>query len=240
MTYSCQGIDGIVFIDGLILVWGEKMTKAFDYKKEYKDLYLPKADPMIIDVPEMTFLMVNGKGDPNKVDGEYQQAVELLYALSYTIKMSKKGTVTLSGYFEYVVPPLEGLWWLEDISDFDLKNKDKYCWTSMIRQPEFVTDDVFLWACDQVRHKKPDLDVSKVRVETFTEGLCVQAMHFGAFDDEYKTVEKIKSYTEQHGLLDDFSDTRHHHEIYLSDPRKVDVTKMNTVLRHPVRRAVYE
>ena len=215
------------------------IAEKIDYKKKYKDLYLPKQKPMVVDVPTMTFIMVNGSGNPNNEEGEYQQAVELLYGLAYTIKMSKKNGYEPEGYFDYVVPPLEGLWWLEDDNmDFTLKNK--YCWTSMIRQPEFVTKEVFEWACEELKRKKPKIDTSKAYLETFSEGLCVQIMHIGPFDDEPKSTKLIGSYISENNLKDAISSAypdgriRRHHEIYLSDPRKTAPEKLKTVLRHPV------
>lgn len=215
--------------------------EKIDYKKKYKDLYLPKKNPVEILVPEMSFIMVDGKGNPNEEDGEYKKAVEILYALSYTIKMSRDIKNELDNYFDYVVPPLEGLWWLKD-EDMDFSKKEKYLWASMIRQPEFVTKEIFELACIEVKKKKPNLDVSKARFEVFNEGLCVQCMHIGPFDQEYITTEKIDKYIEENNLIDDISGIntegliRRHHEIYLSDPRKVNIEKMKTVIRHPVRR----
>lgn len=173
--------------------------------------------------------------------GEYQRAVELLYALSYTIKMSKMGGNQPVGYFEYVVPPLEGLWWLNDHSHFDFSMKDKFCWTSMIRQPEFVTQEVFDWACKEILKKKPHLDTSKARLQIFNEGLCVQMMHIGSFDDEPKTMAQIDEFIKEQNYQDAISEVqpdgmiRRHHEIYLGDPRKIELAKMKTVLRHPVK-----
>lgn len=216
------------------------MQFKLDYKKEFKDLYLPKNEPMLVDVPEMNFIMVDGKGNPNDEGGEYQSAVEILYALSYTIKMSKKGSYNIDGYFEYVVPPLEGLWWMEN-DGMDFKKKDKFEWTSMIRQPEFVTKEVFEWACSEVLRKKPNIDVSKARLQKFKEGLCVQIMHIGSYDDEPKTVEKLDKYVEDNNLINAISTIneqgiiKRHHEIYLSDPRKTSLDKLKTVIRHPVK-----
>lgn len=215
------------------------MQFKLDYKKEFKDLYLPKNEPMLVDVPEMNFIMVDGKGNPNDEGGEYQSAVEILYALSYTIKMSKKGSYNIDGYFEYVVPPLEGLWWMEN-DGMDFKKKDKFEWTSMIRQPEFVTKEVFEWACSEVLRKKPNIDVTKARLQKFKEGLCVQIMHIGSYDDEPKTVEKLDKYVEDNNLINAISTIneqgiiKRHHEIYLSDPRKTSLDKLKTVIRHPV------
>jgi len=215
------------------------IEEKIDYKKKYKDLYLPKQKPMVVDVPTMTFIMVNGSGNPNNEEGEYQQAVELLYGLAYIIKMSKRNGYEPEGYFDYVVPPLEGLWWLEDDNmDFTLKNK--YCWTSMIRQPEFVTKEVFKWACEELKRKKSKIDTSKAYLESFSEGLCVQIMHIGPFDDEPKSTKLIASYIGENSLKDAISFAypdgriRRHHEIYLSDPRKTAPEKMKTILRHPV------
>lgn len=216
------------------------MQFKLDYKKEFKDLYLPKNEPMVVDVPEMNFIMVDGKGNPNDEGGEYQSAVEILYALSYTIKMSKKGSYNIEGYFEYVVPPLEGLWWMEN-DGMDFKKKDKFEWTSMIRQPEFVTKEVFEWACREVSKKKPKLDVSRAIIQTFKEGLCVQGLHIGSYDDEPKTVKMIDKYIEDNNLINAISTIneqgiiKRHHEIYLSDPRKTSVDKLKTVIRHPVK-----
>lgn len=210
--------------------------EKLDYKKKFKELYQPKPTPSVIDVPQMQFIAVDGNGNPNDKDGEYQSAVETLYALSYTIKMMPKSGNTPPDYFEYVVPPLEGLWWLAENKEFDYSSKSKFCWTSMIRQPEFVTEVVFADALTIVTKKKPHLDLSKTRFVTFTEGFCVQCMHTGSFDDEPATLEKMKVFMGENGLECDLSDTRRHHEIYLSDPRKVDTLKMKTVLRYPVRR----
>lgn len=215
------------------------MENKLDYKKEFKDLYMPKKKPILIDVPAMNFIMIDGKGDPNEENGEYSKAVELLYALSYTIKMSKKGQNKIEGYFEYVVPPLEGLWWCDE-GKIDLCHKSKFYWTSMIRQPEFVTNEVFKWACYEVLKKKPQLDVSKARFQLLKEGICVQMMHIGPFDDEPETVNEIENYIEKSNLrnaistIGDNGNIRRHHEIYLSDPRKTDKQKIKTVLRVPV------
>lgn len=215
--------------------------EKIDYKKKYKELYLPKTNPVEILVPKMNFIMVDGKGNPNDEYGEYPKAIEILYALSYAIKMNKEIKKEIEGYFDYVVPPLEGLWWLQD-DDMDFSKKDKYLWTSMIRQPEFVTKEIFDFACNEVKKKKPNLDVSKARFEAFNEGLCVQCMHIGTFDEEYKTTEKIDKFIKENNLMNDICGVneegkiRRHHEIYLSDPRRVNIEKMKTVIRHPVRR----
>jgi hypothetical protein len=219
------------------------VTDALDFKKVYKDLYSPGTEPAEILVPAMTFVMTDGRGDPNAEGGAYQQAVELLYAIAYAIKMSPKRQQAPAGYYDYVVPPLEGLWWLEDPKDFDFSQKEKFCWTMMIRQPEFVTGEVFEKICDEVKKKKPALDTGKARLQIFEEGLCVQAMHIGPFATEDATLKKIETYIRNHGLANDISAVlpdgmvRRHHEIYLGDPRKTAPEKLKTVLRHPVRRA---
>ena len=215
---------------------GEKL----DYKKEYKNLYLPKQKPELVEVPAMNFIMVNGRGNPNDEGGEYQQAVELLYGLSYTIKMSNRNGCAPEGYFEYVVPPLEGLWWLEQDDDMDFTQKDKFCWTSMLRQPEFVSTEVFQWACKELKRKKPQLDPSKAYLETFAEGSCVQILHMGSYDEESKSIEQMETFIKENNFENAISTAypdgriRRHHEIYLSDPRKTAPEKLKTVLRHPI------
>lgn len=207
-----------------------------DYKKEYKDLYLPKMKPVIIRVPEMTFLMVDGKGNPNNSE-EYRNALEALYGLSYTIKMSKRNETQPQGFYDYVVFPLEGLWTTEDVESDEyihITDKSKFRWTSMIRQPEFVTQAVFQQAKEALRKKKPNLDTSAVRLEKFTEGLCCQIMHLGSYDDEPATVERLERFVTDSGYALDFSDVRRHHEIYLNDPRKTAPEKLKTVIRHPI------
>ena len=215
-----------------------------DYKKQSKELYAPKTEPSLITVPSMNFIMVNGCGNPNDPDGEYSKAVELLYALSFTIKMGRKFATSAKSeenFIDYVVPPLEGLWWLKDIQDSDFTQKDKYQWISMIRQPDFITEDNFKHALEEVRRKKPELEVSKARFETFEEGLCVQCMHIGPYDTEPATIEKIDHFIQNNGLTYDIGNSlqgdqiRRHHEIYLSDPRKANPTTMKTILRHPVK-----
>ncbi len=207
------------------------MDVKVDYKKDFKDLYLPKNKPSIIDVPEMVFIMVDGKGDPN--GEEYERAVSLLYGLSFTIKMSYKNNKEIPGYFQYVVPPLEGLWWCEG-GGFNFNERDNWRWTSMIRQPEFVTEEIFNWAVEALKKKKPDLDTTKARLEKFKEGLCVQSMHIGPYAKEPETVAMMQDFMKKNNLVDDIGDVRKHHEIYLSDPRKVKGEKLKTVLRHPV------
>ena len=206
---------------------------GYDFKKEQKELYQPKA-AAIVDVPEMIFIMVDGVGNPN-TSKEYQSAVEILYGLSYTIKMSKKGGKTPAGYFDFVVPPLEGLWWMADRESIDLSKKDEYCWTSMIRQPDFVTPEVFVEAKAALKKKKPGLDLTAARLERFAEGLCAQIMHIGPYDDEPETIEKLERFIAESGYQNNISDLRRHHEIYLNDPRKVAPEKNKTIIRHPVK-----
>ena len=206
-----------------------------DYKKENKDLYLPKRKPMLIEIPEMQFTTVEGKGDPNEEDGEYQKALGVLYAVQYTIKMSKMRETIPYGYFDYVVPPLEGLWWLDNNEKIPHKDKSKYKWISMIRLPEFVDRKTFNLACSEVQSKKK-INTENVKLFKFKEGLCVQCMHIGSYDDEPKTLELIENFIKEQNLKNDISDKRKHHEIYLSDPRKIDTDKLKTVLRIPVRK----
>lgn len=208
---------------------------AFDFKKEYKEFYLPKSKPEIVDIPAMNYIAVRGKGDPNEEGGEYKAAVGVLYAVAYTIKMSKMGDHRIDGYFDYVVPPLEGFWWQDGIDGVDYTNKSEFNWISVIRLPDFVTKEDFAWAVDEATRKKK-LDCSKAEFITVDEGLCVQVMHIGSFDDEPATVELMNRYLQENGYENDFSDTRLHHEIYLSDARKVPKEKWKTVIRHPVRK----
>lgn len=210
---------------------------AFDFKKEYKEFYLPKSKPEIVDVPPMNFIAVRGKGNPNEEDGEYKQAVGLLYAIAYTIKMSYKGNRKIDGYFEYVVPPLEGFWWQDGIDGIDYSNKSTFNWISVIRLPDFVSIRDFEWAKTEVERKKK-LDCKKAEYLTVHEGLCVQIMHIGPFNNEPETVAVMDSYIKENGYENDFSDERLHHEIYLSDPRKANPEKLKTVIRHPVRPTV--
>jgi hypothetical protein len=218
------------------------MAEKMDYTKEYRDLYLPKKNPVIIDVPPMNFIMVNGKGNPNDTDGEYQHAMGILYAFLWTIKMGPKNNFTPDGYFAYVVPPLEGLWWQDGINGYDRTAKERFNWISMIRLPEFVTEAVFETARDMVRKKKPELNPDIARMQTFTEGLCVQIMHIGPYDDEPATIAVMDEFAQKEGLKPDMGAVlpggmiRHHHEIYLGDPRKAAPEKWRTVIRHPVKR----
>ena len=208
-------------------------NKPLDFKKEYKDLYTPKDTPMLIDIQEMNFIMIDGVGDPNNNE-DFHLAVELLYGLSYTIKMSKNKGNQPQGYFEYVIPPLEGLWWI-DGGEFSLEVRDNWKWTVMIRQPDFVTPEFFLWACGELKRKKPDVEVDKARFETFHEGLCVQSMHIGPYSTEPETVAKIEEFIKTSGLKCLLSSGGKHHEIYLSDPRKSKPESLKTVLRQPVK-----
>ncbi len=206
------------------------MAEKLDYKKEYKDLYLPPKKPVIVDVPLMNFVMVDGEGAPE--GEEYGAALSALYSISFTIKMSKMSGKAPDGYFEYVTPPLEGLWGGQ--KDFDINKRDEWEWTSMIRLPEFVTEEVFNWAVDTVKVKKPEVDVSKAVFAGFKEGLCVQIMHIGPFATEPESIELMHEFMKENNLIDMTGAVRRHHEIYLSDPRKTAPEKMKTVLRLPV------
>lgn len=209
---------------------------AFDYKKEYKEYYMPKNKPEIVDIPEMNFIAVRGSGDPNEEGGDYKKAIGLLYGIAFTIKMSKKGNHEIKGYFDYVVPPLEGFWWQEGIEGMDYTRKADFQWISVIRLPDFVTKEDFEWAIAEAEKKKKQ-DFSKVEFMTVTEGMCVQCMHIGAFDEEPETVAAMDRYLEETGYENDFSGGRLHHEIYLSDARRVPPEKWKTIIRHPVKKA---
>lgn len=208
---------------------------AFDYKKEYKEFYLPAKQPHIIEIPPMNFLSVFGKGDPNEENGDYKQSIGLLYGIAYTIKMSKMGRHRIEGYFDYVVPPLEGFWWQEGVKGVDYMHKENFQWISLIRLPEFVTEEEFEWAISEATEKKKT-DFSKVKFLTYDEGLCVQCMHVGAYDSEPATIREMEQYVESHGYEFDFSDQRYHHEIYLSDVRKCRPENLKTVIRQPIRK----
>ena len=207
---------------------------AFDFKKEYKEYYLPAGKPSIVNVPAMNFIAVRGSGDPNAADGEYQQAIRLLYAVAYTIKMSKKGDHRIKGDVDYVVPPLEGFWWQEDTAGVDYSRKQDFHWIAVIRLPDFVTEEEFRWAVAETAEKKR-MDCSVAEYLTVEEGLCVQCMHIGPYDDEPATVQKMHAFMEQEGYDLDITDERRHHEIYLSDARKTAPEKLKTVIRHPVK-----
>lgn len=211
---------------------------AFDFKKEYKEFYLPKTKPALVTVPPMNYLAVRGKGDPNEENGAYQQAIGLLYGVAYTIKMSKKGDHRIEGYFDYVVPPLEGFWQQEgaDAADaIDYAYKDRFVWVSVIRLPDFVTKADFDWAVREATIKKKQ-DFSTVEFLTIEEGLCVQCMHIGPYDKEPETVAAMDAFLAANGYTNDLTQTRRHHEIYLSDVRKTAPDKLKTVIRHPIRK----
>ncbi len=208
----------------------------FDYKKEYKEFYMPPKKPTIVTVPPMNFIAVRGRGDPNTEDGEYKQSISLLYGIAFTIKMSKKGTKQIEGYFDYVVPPLEGFWWQEGVQGIDYTHKENFNWISLIRLPDFATKDVFEWAVADATPKKKKSDFSKAEFLTYNEGLCVQCTHIGSYDDEPATIELMHEFMEQKGYTLDISDRRFHHEIYLSDPRRVAPERLKTVVRHPIKK----
>ena len=207
----------------------------FDFKKEYKEFYMPKGKPEIVTVPKMNYIAVCGKGNPNEEEGEYKKSIELLYGIAYTIKMSKKGDHKIEGYFDYVVPPLEGFWWQENVDGIDYSHKENFQWISVIRLPDFVTKTDFDWAIEEATRKKK-IDFSKVEFLEIEEGLCVQCMHSGSYDDEPATVAAMDKFIADNGYENDISDTRRHHEIYLSDARKVTPEKLKTVIRHPIKK----
>ena len=221
---------------------------AFDFKKEYKEFYMPKAEPAIVTIPPMNYVAVRGRGDPNAEDGEYKEAIGLLYGIAYTVRMSKKGNHKIEGYFDYVVPPLEGFWWQEGVdgaggngtggisgnNGIDYAHKENFRWISVIRLPDFVKEEDFDFAVKEATEKKKQ-DFSRVEFLTIDEGLCVQCMHIGSFDDEPATVALMDKYLEENGYVNDISETRRHHEIYLSDARRVAPEKLKTVIRHPIK-----
>ena len=209
---------------------------AFDYKKEYKEFYMPKNKPSIVKIPKMNYIAVKGKGNPNQEDGEYKKSIGLLYAIAFTIKMSYKGDYKIEGYFEYVVPPLEGFWYQEGMKGtIDYNKKESLEFISLIRLPDFVTEKDFLWAKEEATKKK-NTDFSKVEFLTYEEGLCVQCMHIGSYDEEPKTLELMHELMKEEGYEMDITEKRYHHEIYLSDPRRVSVDKLKTVIRHPIKK----
>ncbi|MDD7146874.1 MAG: GyrI-like domain-containing protein [Lachnospiraceae bacterium] len=208
---------------------------AFDFKKEYKEFYLPKEKPQIVTVPKANYIAVRGQGNPNEADGAYQKAVGVLYAIAYTLKMSYKTGYKMEGFYEYVVPPLEGFWWQEGVEGIDYSDKSTFHWISVIRLPEFVSKADFEWAVKQAEQKKK-MDLSSAEYMTIDEGMCVQIMHIGPFDEEPATVEKMDRYLAENGYENDLTSERLHHEIYLSDARKVEPEKWKTVIRHPVRK----
>ena len=208
---------------------------AFDFKKEYKEFYMPKNKPEIVTVPKTNYIAVRGKGNPNEEDGVYQQAISVLYAVAYTLKMSYKTDYKIEGFFEYVVPPLEGFWWQNNIDGIDYTDKDSFNWISAIRLPDFVTQKDFEWAVETATEKKK-MDCSSVEFLTIDEGLCVQIMHLGSFDEEPATVALMDEYLDKNGYVNDISKIRLHHEIYLSDARKAAPEKWKTVIRHPIKK----
>ena len=207
---------------------------AFDFKKEYKELYAPKKGPSIVEVPPMRFVAVRGSGDPNDVEGAYQRAISVLYAISYTIKMSKKGSRQIDGYVDFVVPPLEGFWWQDGVEGADYSHKEAFNWISVIRLPDFVSREDFDWAVQEATKKKK-VDCSVAEYLTIEEGLCVQCLHIGSYDDEPATVEAMHAYARECGYAIDLTQERRHHEIYLSDARKVAPDKLKTIIRHPIK-----
>ena len=209
---------------------------AFDYKKEYKEFYMPKNKPEIVRIPPMNYIAVRGKGNPNTEGGEYQQAIGILYAVAYTLKMSYKTDHKIDGFFEYVVPPLEGFWWQDNIKGIDYSSKDTFHWISVIRLPDFITERDFAWAVKTATEKKK-IDCSTAEFLSVDEGLCVQIMHLGSFDSEPATVARMDDFLKEQGYVNDLSEQRLHHEIYLSDARRVAPEKWKTVIRHPIKKA---
>lgn len=209
---------------------------AFDFKKEYKEFYLPKNKPQIVTVPTANYIAVRGKGDPNEEGGEYKAAIGILYAVAYTLKMSYKTDYKIDGFFEYVVPPLEGFWWQDHAEGMDYSDKSAFNWVSVIRLPDFITKKDFDWAVETASKKKK-MDCTGAEFLRIEEGLCVQIIHIGSYDNEPETVAMMDTYLEKNGYVNDFTGERHHHEIYLSDPRKVAPEKWKTVIRHPIRKA---
>ncbi len=208
---------------------------AFDFKKEYKEFYMPKSKPEIVTVPKANYIAVRGKGDPNEKGGAYQQAIGVLYSVAYTLKMSYMTDYKIKGFFEYVVPPLEGFWWQENAAVSDCTDKSAFEWLSVIRLPDFITEKDFAWAVKTATEKKK-LDCSSAEFMTVEEGLCVQIMHIGSFDEEAASIALMDAYLAEHGYVNDITDTRRHHEIYLSDARKVAPERWKTVIRHPIKK----
>ena len=207
----------------------------FDFKKEFKEFYLPKNKPEIVTVPKANFIIVCGKGDPNEEGGAYQRALNVLYAVAYTLKMSYKTDYKIEGFFEYVVPPLEGFWWQDGVDGVNYSDKSSFNWISAIRLPDFVTQKDFDWAVETATKKKK-LDCSLAKFETIDEGLCVQMMHLGSYDDEPASVKLMDEFIAKNGYINDMSGDRLHHEIYLSGPRKTAPEKWKTVIRHPIKK----
>ena len=208
---------------------------AFDFKKEYKEFYMPKKQPEIVEVPKANYIAVRGTGDPNEEGGDYKQAIGLLYAVAYTLKMSYKTDHKIAGFFEYVVPPLEGFWWQEGVDGINYADKAAFKWISVIRLPDFITREDFDWAVETASKKKK-LDCSSAEFLTIEEGLCVQIMHIGSFDSEPESVALMDKYLAENGCENDLSESRLHHEIYLSDVRKSAPEKWKTVIRHPIKK----
>ena len=209
---------------------------AFDVKKEYKEFYMPKNKPEIVNVPKTNYIAVRGSGDPNEENGTYKQAIGVLYAVAYTLKMSYKTDYKIKGFFEYVVPPLEGFWWQENRDVINYADKASFHWISVIRLPDFISEDDLKWA-KETAAKKKKLDCSSAEFLTVDEGLCVQIMHLGAFDDEPATVAIMDNYIKENSYINDMTGDRLHHEIYLSDARRVAPEKWKTVIRHPIKKA---
>ena len=207
----------------------------FDFKKEYKEFYLPPAKPVIVIVPKANYIAVRGKGDPNDEGGAYQQAIGILYAVAYTLKMSYKTDHRIKGFYDYVVPPLEGFWWQEGIDGVDYSDKSAFCWISVIRLPDFITQADFDWAVENASKKKR-IDCSRAEFLTIDEGLCVQIMHIGPYDNEPASVALMDKFLAENGYENDMTASRLHHEIYLSDARKVAPENWKTVIRHPIKK----
>lgn len=208
---------------------------AFDFKKEFKEYYLPPCKPEIVTVPPANFIAVRGSGNPNDEDGDYKHALNILYAVAYTLKMSYKTDYKINGFYEYVVPPLEGFWWQDGVVGVDYSNKSTFNWISVLRLPDFITRKDFDWAVSTATKKKK-IDCSRAEFLTINEGLCVQIMHIGTYDQEPETVKLMDDFIATAGYINDLSTTRLHHEIYLSDPRKTAPEKLKTVIRHPVKK----
>lgn len=209
----------------------------FDFKKEYKEFYMPKNKPEIVMVPKANYIAVRGKGNPNEEGGTYREAIGVLYAVAYTLKMSYKTDYKIEGFFQYVVPPLEGFWWMDDTADLDYMNKSAFNWISVIRLPDFVTEEDFAWAVKTASEKKK-MDCSLAEFLTIKEGLCVQILHLGAYDDEPATIAVMDEFLKENGYENDINKDRRHHEIYLSDARRVAPEKWKTVIRHPIRKKI--
>ena len=208
---------------------------AFDFKKEFKKFYKPSGNPEIIEIPKMNFIAVRGKGNPNEKEEEYQKAIEMLYGVAYTLKMSYRTQYKIEGFFEYVVPPLEGLWWQENVENKNyLLNKELFNWISLIRVPDFIKKEDMEWAI-KCATKKKKKDFSKVEFFSYNEGLCVQCMHIGSYNEEPETIQRMNEFAQESGYSIDLTVERYHHEIYLSDPRKADINKLKTVIRQPVK-----